>query len=65
MDFRQDPPDSVTDEVASILATGYLRLRSARTLGESGSVAAAPEPHPETEEQLESVPDLSPHGAVR
>ena len=65
MDFRQDPPDSVIDEVASILATGYLRLRSARTLGESGGVVLAAEPHPAAAEQLESVPDLSPHGAVR
>ena len=32
MDFREDPPDSVIEEIAAILATGYLRLCKARTL---------------------------------
>ena len=64
MEYRQDPPDSVVDEIASILATGYLRLRDARTLRESGSIGPTPEPHPEAGERLDSAPDLSPHGAV-
>jgi len=63
MEYREDPSDSVVEEVASILATGYLRLRSARTLQDSRGVTP-PEPHPESGEQLDSAPDLSPHGAV-
>jgi hypothetical protein len=35
MDLREDPPDSVIEEIAAILATGYLRLRKARHLAES------------------------------
>jgi len=31
MKFREDPPDSVVEEIAAILATGYLRLRKARS----------------------------------
>jgi hypothetical protein len=63
MEYRQDPHDSVIDEVASILATGYLRLRSARTLQDSGSVTPPPESHPEAGERLDSAPNLSPHSA--
>jgi hypothetical protein len=33
-------------------------------LRDSGGVAAAPEPHSEAREQLDSAPDPSPHGAV-
>ena len=64
MEYRQDPPDSIVDEVASLLATGYLRLRNARTLQDSGGVTLSPEPQPEAGEQLDSAPNLSPHGAV-
>ncbi len=35
MDLREDPPDSVIDEIAAILAIGYLRLCKARHLAES------------------------------
>jgi hypothetical protein len=52
---NQDPPEDVIDEVASILATGYLRMRNARRLQESGT---------DSEEGLEVSPDLSPHGAA-
>lgn len=36
MEDQQDPPANVIDEVASILATGYLRMRNARTIQEPG-----------------------------
>ena len=36
MEDRQDPSQSAIEEVASILATGYLRLRNARTLPDRG-----------------------------
>ena len=64
MEYRQDPPDSVIDEIASLLATGYLRLRNARTLQDGGSPTPAPEPVPEAGERLDSAPDVSPYGAV-
>jgi len=64
MEYRQDPPDSVIDEIASLLATGYLRLRNARTLQDAGGVTPLPEPHPDTGEGLDSAQELSPHGAV-
>jgi hypothetical protein len=35
MDLREDPLDSVIEEIAAILATGYLRLCKARRLAES------------------------------
>jgi hypothetical protein len=35
MNLREDPPDSVIDEIAAILAIGYLRLCKARHLAES------------------------------
>jgi hypothetical protein len=52
---NQDPPEDVIDEVASILATGYLRMRNARTLRESGT---------DSEEGLDVSPNLSPDGAA-
>jgi hypothetical protein len=64
MEYRQDPPDSVIDEIASLLATGYLRLRNARTLQDADGVTPPPEPHPDAGEGLDSAPELSPHGAV-
>ena len=64
MEYRQDPSDSVIDEIASLLATGYLRLRNARTLQDAGGGAPPPDPQPEVGERLDSAPDLSPHGAV-
>ena len=35
MDLREDPLDSLIEEIAAILATGYLRLCKARRLAES------------------------------
>jgi hypothetical protein len=64
MEYPQDPPDSVIDEIASLLATGYLRLRNTRTLQDAGCVTPLPEPHPDAGEGLDSAPELSPHGAV-
>jgi hypothetical protein len=64
MEYLRDPPDSVVDEIASLLATGYLRLRSARTLQDAGSVTPPLQPNPDAGERLDSAPDLSPHGAV-
>jgi hypothetical protein len=60
MDFREDPLASVIEEIAALLATGYLRLRKARTLSES---AVPPALHA-TGERLDSAPDPSPHGAI-
>jgi hypothetical protein len=40
MDLREDPPDSVIEEIAAILATGYLRLCKARRLAESATPPA-------------------------
>ena len=56
MEDRQDPSQSVIEEVASILATGYLRLRNARTL-------AGRDSHQEPVQGLDSAPDTSPHRA--
>jgi hypothetical protein len=56
MEDPQDPPQTVIEEVASILATGYLRLRTARTLADRD---AKQEPF----QALDNVPDMSPHGA--
>jgi hypothetical protein len=64
MEYRQDPPDSVIDEIASLLATGYLRLRNARTLQGGSGVTPPPELHPDAGDGLDSAPELSPHGAV-
>jgi hypothetical protein len=57
MEKRQDPPDAVIEEIASILATGYLRMRNARTVQEPTC--------PEAEERLDSGPYPSLHRAVR
>jgi hypothetical protein len=35
MHLREDPLDSVIEEIAAILATGYLRLCKARRMAES------------------------------
>lgn len=52
----QDPSQSVIEEVASILATGYLRLRNARTLRDRGG-------NQEPVQGLDSAPDTSPYRA--
>ena len=56
MEDRQDPSQSVIEEVASILAAGYLRLRNARTLPDR-------EGNQEPIQGLDSAPDTSPHRA--
>jgi len=53
MEFREDPLDSVIEEIATILAVGYLRLRTARTLSESGALPALQA----TGERLDSAPN--------
>ena len=55
MEDRQDPPADVIEEVASILFTGYLRMRSARTLQDAGGAKAG--------EDLDSAANPSPHRA--
>ncbi len=35
MDICEDPPDSLIEEIAAILAAGYLRLCKARRMAES------------------------------
>jgi len=62
MAFHEDPPDSVIAEIAAILATGYLRLRKARTKGQSAS-ASSPPPIA-TEERFDSVPEPKPQHPV-
>ena len=58
MEFREDPLASVIEEIAALLATGYLRLRKARILSES---AAPPAPALQaTGEPLDSAPCASP-----
>jgi hypothetical protein len=56
MEDRQDPSQSVIEEVASILATGYLRLRNARTLPDRDG-------NQEPVQGLDSAPDTSPYRA--
>ena len=62
MEFREDPLASVIEEIAALLATGYLRLRKARTLSQS---AAPPAPALQaTGEPLDSAPGARSHGAT-
>jgi hypothetical protein len=56
MEFQEDSFDSVIEEIAGILATGYLRLRKAQTLKES----AAPLASQKTGERLNSMRSPSP-----
>lgn len=53
MQERSDPPQAVIEEIASILATGYLRLRSARQLRDSEDQYSV--------EALDSAHVTSPH----
>ena len=50
MEFPEDPLDSIIEEIATILATGYLRLRKAQTVSESAAPAA-----PETAGENDSL----------
>jgi hypothetical protein len=60
MEFREDPLASVIEEIAALLATGYLRLRNARTVSES----ADPPALQATGEQLDSAPGARPYRAM-
>jgi len=60
MEIPEEPIDSVIEEIATLLATGYLRLRKARTL----SKAVAPSGLQETGEPLDSGPGARSHGAT-
>jgi len=56
MEFRDDPPDSVIEEIAAILATGYLRKE--QSLGGS----ALPPSIQATGERVDSTPGESRQG---
>lgn len=58
MEFQVDPLESAIEEIAALLATGYLRLRKARTL----SAPAGPPVSQATGEQLDNAQGPSPHG---
>jgi hypothetical protein len=60
MEFREDPLVSVIEEIAALLATGYLRLRNERTLSES----ATPPAIQATGERLDSLLGTRSHGAT-
>jgi len=60
MEFREDPLVSVIEEIAALLATGYLRLRNERTLSES----ATPPAIQATGERLDSRPGACSRGAT-
>lgn len=54
MEFPEDPLDSAIEEIADILATGYLRLREAQTVSESAATAET------NGERLDIAPDANP-----
>jgi hypothetical protein len=60
MEVLEDPLESVIEEIATLLAAGYLRLRKSRTLSES---PALPVPQA-TGEPLDSAPRALSHGAI-
>jgi len=60
MEFREDPLASVIEEIAALLATGYLRLCKARTLSES----ATPSAIQTTGERFDSAPGARSHSAA-
>ena len=60
MEFREDPLASVIEEIATLLATGYIRLRKARALSES----AAPSGLQETGRTLDSAPGARSRSAT-
>jgi hypothetical protein len=60
MEFREDPLASIIEEIAILLATGYLRQRKARTLSES----AAPPAFQLTGDPPDSAPGAPPYGAM-
>jgi hypothetical protein len=60
MEFQEDPLLSVVEEIAALLATGYLRLRKARTVSES----AAPPTLQPSGEPLNSATGARAHVAM-
>jgi len=58
MEHQEKVVDSLIADVAALLATGYLRLRKARTRSEP----AAPPVHQATGDRLDGVPRT--HGVV-
>jgi hypothetical protein len=52
MELREDTLDAAIEEIATLLATGYLRLRKERTMSES----AAPQGLQETGEPRDCAP---------
>ena len=60
MEIPEDSIDSVIEEIATVLATGYLRLRQAQTLNES----AAPSGLQEAGEPLDRESGPSAHVAM-
>ena len=60
MEVPEDPLDSIIEEIATLLAAGYLRLRKSRTLSESPALPA----RKATGEPLDSAPRALSHGAI-
>lgn len=60
MEIPEDLIDSVIEEIAVLLATGYLRLRNARTLNEPAASAGLQE----VREPLDRATGPSPHIAM-
>jgi hypothetical protein len=58
---NQELLDSIIEDIAALLATGYFRLRRGRVRNES----AAPPVLESTDERLDSANDQSPHAAMR
>jgi len=61
MDLIEDPLTPVIEEIATLLATGYLRLRMARTASE----AADPPALQVAENSIYNAPDARFQGAMR
>jgi hypothetical protein len=58
MEHQEEVLESLIEDVAALLATGYLRLRKAR----SRSEAAVPPAHLATDDRLDNAPRT--HGVV-
>ncbi len=61
MDLIEDPLTPVIEEIAAILATGYLRLRMARTASEAADSRALQV----AESSIYTTPDAPFQGAMR
>lgn len=60
MEVPEDPLDSVIEEIATVLATGYLRLHESRTLSQ---FSAPPSPQA-TGGRVDSAAGTIAHGAM-